>query len=412
MILLYRHLQQGFHSLLIHRLRTFLNALGILFGVAALIAMLSIGEGAKQETQEQIERLGMTNLIIRQTDLSEEQKTQASERSSRGLTERDWQTFQINLPFLKNSAPLKRVTASVTGALAESSPEILALTRHYAEIKSLKLAQGRFICDLDQREKRWVCVLGYEVAKKLGKQGRVGSSLRLEKREYEIIGILKPLHWKENSHSLLSSLPLDKVIFIPLGCEEGLSRASQGSKEPFSEMILEIQNIRYMKEAARLVQAILEKTHGGYEDYQVIVPQELFEQASRTQRTFNWVLGSIAAISLVIGGIGMMNMMLLTLAERTREIGIRRAVGARPRDILIQFLVEILILTWIGSLLGIFSGIAFSWIISLFAGWKTVISLWSLFLAFSMASFVGLSAGLYPAWQAAKKDPIEAIRYV
>ncbi len=401
MILLYRYLRQSFHSLLMHRLRALLNTLGILFGVAALLAMLSIGEGAKQEIEQQIEQLGMTNLIVRQADLSEEQKVQASERNSKGLALQDWQAFQMTLPFLKNCAPVKRVRASVIGALRESSPEILALTRHYGEIKSLQLAQGRFLCDLDQQEKRWVCVLGDGIAKSLGKQGHVGASLRLEGREYTVVGVLKPSLWK-----------LDQVIFIPLGSEEGVSRSSHGDKEPFSEMILQIQDSRHMKEAARLVRAILEKNHGGYEDYQVIVPEELFEQANRTQRTFNWVLGSIAAVSLLVGGIGMMNMMLLTLSLRTREIGIRRAVGARPRDILIQFLIEILFLTWVGAFLGILFGGLFSLVISLLAGWKTVMTLWSLLLAFSMASLVGLSAGLYPAWQAAKKDPIEAIRHV
>lgn len=395
-----------------HRMRTLLNTLGILFGVAALIAMLSIGEGAKEEVKRQIEQLGMTNLIIRQSDLSEDQRVQASERSSKGLTEQDCQAFQTTLPFLKNCAPIKRVIAAVTGALAECSPEVLALTRHYGEMKSLQLAQGRFLCDLDQREKRWICVLGHEIAKNLGKQGHVGSSIRLEGREYTVVGVLKSMHGNESSLSLVSSLPLDKVIFIPLGSEEGLSRASRTSTEPFSEIILQIRDAREMKEAARLVRAILEKTHGGYEDYEVIVPQELFEQANRTQRTFNWVLGSIAAVSLLVGGIGMMNMMLLTLSERTREIGIRRAVGARPRDILIQFLVEIVILTWVGTCLGIAFGAFLAWMISLLAGWKTVMTFWSLFLAFSMASWVGLSAGLYPAWLAAKKDPIEAIRHV
>lgn len=406
-----REFKKCFKSLLMHRLRTLLSTLGVLFGVVAVITMLSIGEGAKQETLEQIEQLGMNSIMIRQNALSEEQQAQALEKRSKGLNWQDVEALQQNIPYLVYHAPLKVVEASLTGTLTQLSPEILAVTRPYGEMKNLQLAEGRFVCDLDRKEKRLVCVLGYEIAKSLGKEGHVGRTLRLENVHYEVVGILKSTYWKAGKNSSLTVRNHDKTIFIPLGAEESLPRSLSRQNQSLSEIILQVKHSAHLGVSAQLVKKILNRLHGGYEDYQLVIPQELLQQANRTQHTFNLVLGSIAAISLLVGGIGIMNIMLATVSERTREIGIRRAVGASKRHILTQFLLETLILTLMGASLGIFIGIGFSLAISYIAGWKTIVTLWSVILSLTMSSLVGLCSGLYPALQASAMDPIRALRH-
>ena len=202
-------------SLLMHRLRTLLSTLGVLFGVAAVIAMLSIGEGAKQETLEQIEQLGMNSLIIRQNALSEDQQKIAFERRSKGLTEQDGEAMEKNVPFLTYQAPVKVIEASVSGMPENTSPEILGVTPAFGEMKQLKLAEGRFICGMDRERRQLVCVLGYEAAKSLGEQGHSGNSIRIENTQYEIVGVLKPTQWKASKNSAITTRNLKDRKFKP-----------------------------------------------------------------------------------------------------------------------------------------------------------------------------------------------------
>lgn len=410
---LIREIKKGLHSLFLRRLRSLLSTLGVLFGVVAVITMLSIGEGAKEETLEQIHQLGMNSIIVRQSVMSEEQRAQALEKKSKGLSWQDVEGLRQNLPVLVGIAPLKVVEATLTGSLTQFSPDILAVTRSFGELKDLKMSEGRFLCDLDLKGKNLVCVLGYEVAKELGKSGHVGCSLRLDNMDYEIVGVLKSIHWKASKNQMITTRNLDKAILIPLGSERSLmmNHSSPLTKNQLSEIILQIQDVQHMDTTVQLVKKILSHLHGGYEDYQIVVPRELLQQAYRTQQTFNLVLGSIAGISLLVGGIGIMNIMLATVSERTREIGIRRAVGASKRHILLQFLLETVLLTFMGAILGILVGISLSFVVSAIAGWRTIVTFWSMALALAMSLMVGICSGLYPAYQASMMDPIQALRH-
>lgn len=390
-----REIQKACHSLFIHRLRSLLSTLGILFGVAAVIAMLSIGEGAKQETLEQISQLGMKNILIRTT---------SDEKENEWLTWKDIDLLRQNIPFLIYIAPVKNLKGSIQGNKVKG--ELISVNRSFGEIKSLRLTEGRFICDLDRQEK--VCVLGYEIARSLGKDGHIGKHLRIDHNDFNIVGILNPTLWKPIKNSSMNIRNLDYAVMIPFGLET-IFQNTKSSKN-FTEIILQIEDSAQMETALSLVKKVLSKLHGRVDSYQFIVPQELLRQAADTQRTFNLVLGSIAAISLLVGGIGIMNIMLATVSERTREIGIRRAVGANQKDILKQFLSETLLLTLIGAIAGISLGIALSLSINHFAGWKTIVTPWSIVISLFMSTVVGLCSGLYPAYLAAKMDPIKALK--
>ncbi len=407
---LLHELLQAFQVLTTHRLRTFLSTLGILCGVAAVVAMLSIGEGAKRETLAQIEQLGMNNIILRRQHGGNDPKQPGREVRLTGLTEEDIDALQQDLPSLHRYAILKDVDANVSEVNQRISPEVLAVTPSFGEIKKIVLSEGRFICLLDLKERKKVCVVGNEIAKAIGRHGHAGGSLRINHEEFQIIGVLKPTEWKSGKTPLLTSRNLDYALFIPLGTEKGLSSLVHGQTHGASEAIFQLHDSRYIHLSARMMKQTLGQLHGNFSHYQIIIPQELLKQANQSQRTFNFVLGSIAAISLLVGGIGIMNIMLATVVERRREIGVRRAVGANQRHIIAQFLLEALILTFSGAFLGILLGIASAHAISAFAGWDTVVTLWSIMLSALTSIIVGLFSGAYPAYLAASIDPITALR--
>lgn len=402
---------QIFNILMNHRLRTFLSTLGILCGVAAVVAMLSIGEGAKQETLAQIEQLGMNNIILRRQHCGSEQKHGGNDRPFTGLTEElIAEAFQHNLPSLHRYAVLKDIDAHVMLNRQEVAPEVIGVTPSFSEIKKVILSEGRFICHLDQKERKRVCVIGSEIAKALGRQGHVSQSLRINHEDFQIVGVLKPTAWKKGKTPLLTSRHLDYCLFIPIETEMTLSSSANGQGMEASEVIFQLYDSRYIHLSARMLRQILDQLHGNFSHYQIIIPQELLKQAHQSQMTFNLVLGGISAISLIVGGIGIMNIMLATILERKREIGIRRAVGANQRHIIAQFLLEAIILTFSGALLGILLGIASAYAISLFAGWDTVVTGWSIMLSAVTSIIVGIVSGAYPAYLAASVDPIAALR--
>ena len=404
--------QQGVRSLALHRMRTFLSTLGVLFGVVAVIAMLSIGEGAKMETLAQIEHLGMNTVTIRQVEIGDEQQNKLREQKSYGLTVHDGDSLKQNVPHIDIISYLKVVEAPIQAVFSGISPEILAVNHTFEKMKGLEAAEGRFLCDLDIKKKSQVCVLGYEVAKSLGKYGHVGQIIRINNIEFQIVGVLKPKQWKPGKTNALTSRNLNKNLFIPLGIEKTLAKDPQTFKEGrLSEVTLQVSHSNKLSQSVNVIKRVMQSAHGSVDDYQVIVPQELLEQAYRTQYTFNLVLGSIAAISLLVGGIGIMNIMLATVSERTREIGIRRALGANKNHIAYQFLTETMLLTLIGATSGVVIGVGFSFLISYFAGWMTVVTWWSVLLSLGMACLVGVVSGLYPAIKAAMMNPITALRH-
>ncbi len=402
-------------SLLQHKLRAALSILGIICGVMAVLAMLSIGEGAKREVVKQIEQLGTRNIYIKALSLTENQEIKARERLSRGLSSYDMDRIRMSHPAVHDVAGLKGLTASITGMIKEVSPQIVAVSANYAYVQKLFISQGRFIADQDIKRRNMVCVLGDSVAESLGTDGIPGGYIRIENHMFKIVGILKKYDVKRDKAPVVSIRNYNEMILIPLGTDGVLGHTNTNKgmipKTELTEIVVQIEKAEHVIKTADVIKRIMEISHGGVEDYQIVIPQALLRQSQKTQRTFNFVLGSIAGISLLVGGIGIMNIMLATVSERTREIGIRRAVGATQGHIIIQFLTESVILTFVGGIVGIAAGLGGVWFITILAGWKTAVTFWSIILSVFMSIIVGIFFGLYPAYQAARMDPIAALRH-
>jgi putative ABC transport system permease protein len=386
-----------------------LSVLGIVFGVIAVVAMLAIAEGAKRETLEMIESLGTNNIIVRQLDLTDTQKLTAQEHLSRGLALSDVDSLNRTIPILSKIAALKEVQAAVSAAAIKDPVEILAVTEDFQRLSNLGVQQGRFICNTDIFRSNLVCVLGAELSKLLRNDGHLGKVLRLDEKIYRVVGILQERRWIRSNSSALNVRNYNRVVFIPLGTEP-VTDVNRSQFGDISEIWLRVSRKANVPACASAVRRILTRKHGNIEDFQVIVPQELLNQAQKIQRVFNIVLGCIAGISLLVGGIGIMNTMLASVAERTREIGIRRSIGAARKHIVVQFLYESIILTIMGGCVGIALGTGGAFIISKVAGWKTTVTLWSMAVSLGMAGSVGLVSGLYPALKAAWLDPASALR--
>jgi putative ABC transport system permease protein len=342
--------------------------------------------------------------------LTESQETDPRRRLSHGLSLSDANTLKNSIHTLSSIAPVKEVKASLPISAPQDPFEILAITGAYQAAKKLSVNQGRFISNTDIVQKNLVCVLGEEVSWLLGDSGHLGEALRLENRTYRVVGILHKRQWKLSKSPALSVRNYNRVIFIPIGTEVMDTQEQKGLDE-ISEIWLQVARNENVQASAEAVKRILNQMHGGVEDFQVVVPQELLIQAKKTQRIFNIILGCIAGISLIVGGIGIMNTMLASVAERTREIGIRRAIGANQNHIVTQFLCEAIVLTTAGGFVGVILGSGSAIIISKVAGWKTVLTVWSVIVSIVMAGGVGLVSGLFPAVKAARLEPIRALRH-
>ena len=399
------------------KLRSLLSVLGVVCGVMAVVAMISIGEGAKQETAHQIEQLGTRNIYIKAVALTDNQVAKARERQSRGLTLADLQRIANGSTAAQRIASLRQISTSILGLPREILPQVVACSANYARLLGLHISAGRFIAPQDRRRKNLVCVLGSEVASRLEEVGKPGKFIRINNHMVKVVGILSRIEHQTGTASTVSTRNHNEMVFVPLetaGTLDGL-RAGRGQKagavHQLSEIVVQVARTEDVVATARLVKRIMAVAHHDTQDYQFVVPLELLKQAERTQRTFNLVLGAIAGISLLVGGIGIMNIMLATVSERTREIGIRRAVGATRRDIVVHFLLESVMLTLSGGIIGLLCGLGAVAAISWFAGWRVAISLWAVALPVIMSFLVGIFFGLYPARQASNVDPIVALRH-
>jgi putative ABC transport system permease protein len=404
---LFKH---SIHSLSRHKLRTFLSTLGIVFGVTAIIAMVSIGEGAKRETLALIEQLGRNNIILRSLDLTESQEWAAKQSYSGGLRLSDVERIRARTPDAEKIAPVVNVKAALPNAPKGVNPEIVSTTQAYQEILDLPVAEGRFLCAKDVKRKNLCCCIGWDVLKGLGPAGHIGQTIRIENIAFTIVGILQRRGWNSQGSQPISVRNVDRMILIPLGAEWAIQDVASDESR-LSEIVIRLAADCDIPVTSNLVRDIVHEAHRGAEDFSIVIPREILNQAKKTHALHNAVLGCIAAISLLVGGIGIMNIMLATISERNREVGIRRAVGANQSHIFLQFLIEAVLLTLIGGALGIIGGVFASVQIANFIGWKTVVTGWAVSLSLITSVLVGICSGTYPAIRAARMDPIEALRF-
>src|SRR5262245_13648185 len=404
-------LQIGLKSISVHKLRSLLTTLGVIFSVAAVISMLSIGEGAKRSAIEQIKLLGTNNIRIKHVQLAGEQAEEADKKFSSGLSYPDGQLIRELLPNAKGVAPLRFVEVEVMANNKESSGRVVGTDEAYEWVTNFRAKQGRFITPYDVQMAKRVCVIGWEVQQELfGYRNATGRRIKIGDAWYTVVGVMEHKTIKDGKSSVIKLRNINKDIYIPI--TTALKRFTDSNNPHFVEEIaVQVENEDQVVPASQVVKRLLERTHNGVNDYEIVIPSELLAQSQRTQRVFIIVMGSIAAISLLVGGIGIMNIMLASVTERTKEIGTRRALGATQRDILGQFLNETVLISATGGMIGIILGAAMAKAINLYAGWDTVISLYSVVVSFGISAMVGSVFGIYPASKAAKKDPIAALRF-
>jgi len=291
----------------------------------------------------------------------------------------------------------------------------MACTSEYAAVHGLQPVLGRFFKPSDVVAGEMVCVIGDSIADRLGVDGDVGGHIQIGGHVFKVIGHLGRVAWNPDKNAVISIKNYNEMVFIPLGLDRlFINEASARSISrlgTLTEMVVAVKGIKHVFDAADIIKRVLELTHNGVNDYQVVIPEELLMEARKTQKTFNMILAAIGSISLLVGGIGIMNIMLATVSERTREIGIRRAVGATKNDIIVQFLAETILLTFSGGIMGVVFGVIVVFFISILASWPIMITTWAVLLPLMLSVMVGIFFGLFPAVKASAMDPITALRY-
>jgi putative ABC transport system permease protein len=399
----------AFHSLASNKVRSLLTALGVVFGVGAVVAMLSISEGARKESTEQVELLGANTVFV------ENAWESWDGGSSEGLVMRDAEVLGA-LEIVSSWAALRRYPGSpVQAGGRRVAAEVVATTPAFQAILDLHLQSGRFFDNVDNGTGAKVCVLGASLKKALfAFENATGKQVKIKDTWYTVIGVSE---YRKIGRSRVRGLRLPQYntqVFVPLqsaGDFEGMRRRGPRPDESVDEVVLEVASSRDVPAASLLAEKRLKRLHNDNEDFKLVVPQALLAQAQRTQRTFNIVMGAIAGISLLVGGIGIMNIMLATVLERRHEIGVRRAAGATSHAVLLQFLIEAVALSLVGCVVGIGVGIGLSAVVAGYAAWRTAINMLHIVVAVAVAGAVGIASGYYPARRAARTDPGEALRY-
>ncbi len=419
-----RMVKLAFKNLGQYRLRAGLTMLGIIFGVCSVVAMLSVGEGANQEIQEKIQRMGSQNILIKSVKVPSEESGQGGRRSlvaSYGLTYDDYEELSRFVPNLEANTPIKRLRYDVQFKSRRLQTDVVATMPWYLGVQNYRMIRGRFLTTTDMEYGSPVCVIGTRLARMLfAGYDPIGKTLNIDKDAYTVVGIIGDL--AQGEVRLENELWMEgenQSVYIPFKTYQQkrgdlFIQLSKGGgtfeKIELHELILTIDEQENVVSAVDAVRRVLKRNHKK-EDYSVVVPLELIRQARETRRLFNIVLGSIAAISLIVGGIGIMNIMLATVSERIREIGIRRALGARRSDIVLQFLMETLLLSISGGVIGLVIGAIIPLAITATTDVKTVLTFPAFAVAFSVSVSVSVVFGIYPARRAALMDPIEALRH-
>ena len=405
---------QGFDNLRAHKLRSLLTMLGMIFGVAAVIAMLSIGAGAQQEVIAFIEQLGVHNVIVEAREAPDSPTLQRIRKLSAGLSFQDFRSIRANLEGIASVSARKRMTPTKLLPKAQGDPPtVYGVSTSYPGITGLRATNGRFFDDREETVGAPVAVLGQAASAALfGIEDPLGQFVKVNQQWFRIIGVAGPQLAVQTDVAGMPAQDRNNVIYVPLTSavlrlEDSQSRLKDEIDGIYLTMKPEVSVVM----TGAIVRGLLDTSHRDAGDFSVIVPAELLAQQQKTKRLFEFVMVAIASISLLVGGIGIMNIMLASVMERTREIGVRRAIGATRKDIVRQFLIETMLITLTGGVVGTVTGVALARLVAYFAGWDTIVTVASVVVACLVSVSVGIVFGLYPAVRAAKLDPVHALHY-
>lgn len=434
-------------SILANQMRSMLTALGIIFGVAAVIAMLAIGKGAQQEILEQIKMVGVNNIIITPIvesngEDSEEDGEKQAKKFSPGLTLEDVEAIEEVLPTVNMASPEITLSSHVIKGGKRATAKLLGVSGEYFEIFNLPIQEGVPFNDYQEENGIPVCVIGANIKNKFfSKENPIGKYIKFDKVWLKVVGVLEKNDVSLTRFENIGVNVMNDNIYVPVKTmlmryqnrslvasrikgSEGMSffgrgmaisfNAGQNSESNYHQLdriIVQVKDSEELSPSTELLARLLMRRHENVKDFEVTVPELLLKQEQRTKDVFNVVLGAIASISLLVGGIGIMNIMYATVMERIKEIGTRLAIGAQKKDIVVQFLSEAVLISVIGGVIGVIIGIVSSWLITKFADIATIVSPISVIISFVVSASVGVIFGYSPAKRASEKDPIESLRY-
>jgi putative ABC transport system permease protein len=431
----------AFEAIQANKLRSTLTALGIIFGVAAVIAMLAVGNGAQQEIMEQIKLVGVNNIVISpiheqsEEKVAEEQEAKKEKKQfSPGLSLLDARSIQHHIPGIAKVSPEIMLETSVIKNGIRRSAKLVGVEPQYFEIANFELYKGKMFNQHQLEYGEQVCIIGKGIQTKFfTKEDPIGKYIKCGKHWMKIIGVLEERLISENSVSKLGIRDYNMDVYVPLKTvlmryinrslvtEHMITLASRGwgneeenkdkNYHQIDRMVVQVNQTEQLTAASEIISRMLQRRHYGMIDYEISIPELLLKQQQRTKDIFNIVLGSIAGISLLVGGIGIMNIMLASVLERIKEIGLRLSIGAKKQDIILQFLMESTLISLSGGIIGIIAGVGLAMLISQVADIPTIISPLSIVISFGVSTFVGLVFGIAPARRAAEQSPITSLRY-
>ena len=446
---IFTNLSIAVNAVLSNKVRSLLNALGIIFGVAAVIAMLAIGNGAQREILEQIKLVGVNNIVIKPIVEQEEEKVQEQtgkkekRKFTPGLTVRDVLSIESTIPGISSISPEIILNTYVIRGGIRRSAKLIGIEPEYFDIFNFELAEGQRFNTEQLRLGTPVCVIGHSIRTKFfPSENPIGKNIKVGPHWLTIVGVLHERALSENSISKLGIRDFNMDIYTPLKSvlvryrdrdrvtaeqiriesmrSQGNFFVANASSEDEAEkknyhqldrLVIQVGETNQLTPIAEIVSRLLERKHYGVVDYEIEIPELLLKQQQRANDIFNYVLGAIAGISLLVGGIGIMNIMLASVLERIKEIGLRLSIGAKKSDVVQQFLFEAIMISVSGGLIGVILGVSMAFVVSTFADIPTVITFTSILLSFGVAATVGLIFGIAPARRAASQDPITSLRY-
>lgn len=434
-------------ALIANRFRAILTSLGIIFGVAAVIAMLAIGAGTEREILEQIKQIGSNNIIIKAVIIkkkslesdTEKEKSGTSGRYSAGLSIQDAANILETVPGVNYISPEIETESSFYSNGLKTQGKLIGITNKYFESNNLQSAEGYFFSEQQLDQANAVCIIGKGIKAKLfAKTEPIGQKIKCNGEWLTVIGVLENRDVSQNSTQKFSIRNVNTEVYIPVKTmllrfynrsnltvadikraasmdeEEEGGNSNENADENYHQLDRLVVNMHDSKDiqgGVELIEAILKRRHNEVDDYEIVVPELLLKQEQRTRKLFNIVLAVIAGISLLVGGIGIMNIMLASVLERTKEIGLRMSIGARRKDIVFQFIAEAVLISVSGGIVGIITGVVISVLIEKLADIQTIISVTSVLVSFVVSVSVGLLFGIFPARRAAKQSPMESLRY-